>query len=52
MLTPIMTITSTENAVSLTLTEQAITMRLSDEILDEAHREIEADKDVSAPGWV
>ena len=52
MLTPIMTITSTENAVSLTRTEQAITMRLSDEILDEAHREIEADKDVSAPGWV
>src|SRR5579859_3911002 len=52
MTTPIMTITSAENAVSLTLTDQAVTMKLSDNILDEVHREIEADKDVAAPGWV
>lgn len=52
MSTPIMTITSAENAVSLTLTEQAITMRLSDHVLEEARRDIEADKDVAAPGWV
>lgn len=51
MSTPVMTITSAENAVSLTLTDQAITMKLSDNILDEVHREIEADKDVAAPGW-
>ncbi len=51
MSTPIMTITSAENAVSLTLTDQSITMRLSDHVLDEVHREIEEDKDVSAPGW-
>lgn len=51
MPTPLMTITSAENAVSLSLTEQAVTMRLSDHILDEIHHEIEADKDVAAPGW-
>ncbi len=52
MSTPIMTITSDENAVSLTLTDHIVTMKLSDNILDEVHREIEADKDVAAPGWV
>ncbi len=51
MSTPVMTITSVENAVSLTLTDQAVTMRLSNHILDEVHREIEMDKDVAAPGW-
>ena len=51
MSTPIMTITSAENAVSLTLTDQTVTMKLSDHILDEVHREIEEDKDVASPGW-
>lgn len=48
---PVLTITSAENAVTLALTNDAITMRLSDHVLAEAHREIEEDKDVSAPGW-
>ena len=48
---PVLAITSAENAVTLTLTNETITMRLSDHVLAEAHREIEEDKDVSAPGW-
>ncbi|HEY7975338.1 MAG TPA: hypothetical protein VID72_08355 [Ktedonobacterales bacterium] len=51
MATPIMTITSAENAVAMTLTDAAITMKLSDAVLAEVHRDIEADKDMSAPGW-
>ena len=51
MAAPILEITSAENAVTLTLTNAAISMRLSDQVLAEAHREIEEDKDVSAPGW-
>jgi selenophosphate synthetase-related protein len=51
MTAPILTITSAKNAVTLTLTDEAVNMRLSDSILDEVHREIESDKDVSAPGW-
>jgi hypothetical protein len=51
MAAPVLAITSAENAVTLTLTNEAITMRLSDHVLAEAHREIEEDKDVSAPGW-
>ena len=49
---PIMTIATTGNEVTLTLTSTAITMRLSEATLAEAHKEIEEDKDVSAPGWV
>lgn len=51
MAEPVLEITSAENAVTLTLTNEAISMRLSDHVLAQAHREIEEDKDVSAPGW-
>ena len=51
MVAPILAITSAENAVTLTLTDEAISMKLSDHVLAEAHREIEGDKDVAAPGW-
>lgn len=51
MAAPIITITSAENAVTMSLTGSAITMKLSDAVLAEVHSEIEADRDVSAPGW-
>ena len=51
MTAPVLTITSAEHAVTLTLTDEAISMKLSDHILDEVHREIADDTDVAAPGW-
>lgn len=51
MTTPLMSITSDENAVTMSLTDHAITMKLSDATLNEIHAEIDADRDISAPGW-
>lgn len=47
---PILTITSRDNAVELTLTGDTVRMNLSEAVLRQAHDEMAADPDVRAPG--
>jgi hypothetical protein len=49
---PILTITSQEDAVELLLTQDSVRMKLSEHVLQEFRREVEADPDAQAPGWV
>ncbi len=47
--TPILTITSQEDAVELILTQSAVVMRISDQILNQVHEEIHNDPDLQQP---
>ncbi len=47
---PMLTITSRENAVQLSLTSEQVRMTLSEAVMREFHDEVRADPDVKAPG--
>lgn len=47
---PILKIISQEDAVELTLTRESVRMRLSDSVLQQFRREVDADPDVQSPG--
>lgn len=50
MTAPVLTITSREDAVELVLTNEHVRMKLSDAVMREFHRDVQADPDVQAPG--